>query len=47
MRALPLLWLSAGVGAVLWETVNPVVGVLGFVAVWAIAFVFALRANRL
>lgn len=47
MRALPLLWLSGGLGAVLWEMVNPVVGVIGFVAVWVIAFVFALRANRL
>jgi hypothetical protein len=47
MRVLPLLWLSGAVGAALWEVVNPVIGVLGFVAVWAIAFVFALRANRL
>lgn len=47
MRVLPLLWLSGAVGAVLWDRVNPVVGVLGFVAVWAVAFFLALRANRL
>ena len=47
MKAYPTLLLSLTVGAILWERVNPFVGILGFVAVWVIAVVLAGRPGRI
>jgi hypothetical protein len=46
MRALPTLWISAAVGALVWEYANPVLAIIAFAAIWGIAFLIAVNTDR-
>lgn len=46
MRALPLAWLSLGLGGFLWNAYSAWVGILAFVGVWVLAYLAAARGGR-
>jgi hypothetical protein len=47
VRVLPMLWFSLGVAAVLDQTVGTWAGIVGFVAVWIVGYLLAVKAGRL